>query len=108
MSARQQSLMFVKALKDCQNNSLELVRAFSLGRRNLLEKPLWKLDVTPILNYNIERRCFQENVNENHDARIEQLVRALILANETNNHHLCFWLVRSHAGDLCCGVGGTE
>jgi hypothetical protein len=47
-------------------------------------------------------------VNENHDARIEQLVRALILANETNNHHLCFWLVRSHAGDLCCGVGGTE
>jgi hypothetical protein len=61
-------------------------------------KKIWKQEVLPILNFHIERRLFRENANIRSES--ELLFQALLVAEETDNHHYRFWLVRKHVGHL--------
>jgi hypothetical protein len=57
--------------------------------------------VVPIFEFNRERRLFQENASWTSEGA--QLLRALLFAKTTNNHHFHFWLVRNYANRLCGG-----
>jgi hypothetical protein len=87
--------MFADALKHCKNNTLEKV---GLGFFEHSNVETYTLQVLPILQFNRERRRFQEN--ETGHTHAERLMCALEFAQTTDNHHLRFWLVRNHAGDL--------
>jgi hypothetical protein len=100
VSAQQLGEMLANALKEHQNNSLELLSIYH-GQAQVRNQM-----ITQIILFNSMRRRYQNTLNKDHSARNEQLVQALIAADETDNHHFCFWLVRNHAGDLCCGRGG--
>jgi hypothetical protein len=95
--------MFARALKKCKNTSLEVfVGTFSAGRSLLCDETVWNREVLPIFDFNRERRLYRETASSY--AEGEQLLRALLLAERTDNHHFRFWLVRNHAGDLRWGV----
>jgi hypothetical protein len=97
LSPRQMSEMFASALKDCQNSSLESVKTFFIGS-NCRYNEIWNREVIPILQFNRERRRFDENtMGRTHN---ERLTRALRMAKRTDNHHLLFWLVRNHTGNI--------
>jgi hypothetical protein len=94
--------MLATALIDCQKNSLEKIHMlaytiFACGRKNF-----WNQELAQILQFNRERRLFLENASSCSDGK--QLLQALVLAKNANNHHLRFWLVRNHAGDLSRGL----
>jgi hypothetical protein len=99
--------MFAKALQDCENKSLDLVKSFDYGNNhpsgyfNVCNHDFWKQTVLPILQFNYERRRFLASVVSCTDG--SHLVRALMHAEKINNYHLHFWLVRNHAGDLRVG-----
>jgi hypothetical protein len=88
------SELFADALKYCKNSSLENVTL----RCNFLEpdNKIWKREAAPILNFNHERRVYQEKLR----AEGQLLIRALVQAEKTDNHHLRYWLVRNHADSL--------
>jgi hypothetical protein len=92
-SLQEQCESFAMALKDCKNNTLE--RAYM----KLCKEDLWIREVAPILEFNIKRLCFQEIASGSSET--ERLMHALnMLAENTDNRHLCYWLVRNHAGAL--------
>jgi hypothetical protein len=101
--------LFARALTDSKNKSLEKVNVWSFdydhwnkeGCRDEEEeicKKIWKQKVLPILNFNSERRLFRENANSRSEG--DQLFQALLLAEETDNHHFRFWLVRNYVDRL--------
>jgi hypothetical protein len=99
--------LFVRALTDSKNKSLEKVRCFDFRGYNEerhfdeeeeICKKIWKQEVLPILNFNTERRLFRENANSRSED--EQLFQALLLAEETDNNHFRFWLVCNYVGRL--------
>jgi hypothetical protein len=109
VSSRQQLKIFAKALKEHQNSSLDRISCTFINRGLkgvYLPHKILKREVWPILELNRERRSFQVCASKNHGERVDQLIKALETANIRNDHHLCFWLVRNHAGDLCCGSRG--
>jgi hypothetical protein len=89
--------MFADALKDCQNNTLQHIPRLSLGG-DCISNEVWNQELAPILQFNREKKRFQENTNKN--THSERLARALEIAQNSDNHHLRYWLVRNHAGDL--------
>jgi hypothetical protein len=66
------------------------------------------LEVNSILHFNRTRLAYQVQAKGNSRQRTDQLLVALAHANFKDNHHLLYWLVRNHAGDLCCGIGGRK
>jgi hypothetical protein len=93
------SEMLANALKECKNSSLEgFEDVFSVGQYHSWGEESWDREVAPIFEFNRERRLFRENACSFSNG--EQLLRALVLADRTDNHHLRYWLVRDHAGDL--------
>jgi hypothetical protein len=102
VSAQQQSEMFVNALKECKNSSLEVfIGTFSVGQDKVCVVRLWNHEVIPIFDFNRERRRIREHASSFPGGGL--LLRALMIAETTNNHHLRFWVVRNYAGDLCQG-----
>jgi hypothetical protein len=88
--------MFADALKLCKNESLE--RFVCWRKLHSTTKDLWNQEVNPILLFNRERRCFKANVRSCTDGK--QLIRALMFAEATDNHHFRYCVVRNYAGDL--------
>jgi hypothetical protein len=96
--------MFSNALKECQNSTLECIRIFYVGLNDAFEEEIWTREVIPILEFNRVRRCFQENRGcLSHGERLGQ---ALDIAQDTDNHHLRFWVVRNNVCNFLCSVLG--
>jgi hypothetical protein len=105
LSPQELRYMFARTLKECKNSSLEVfVGNFVIGPTLSCDKKIWNREVVPIFEFNHEGRLFLENASS--FAEGEQLLRALVHAERTDNHHFRFWLVRNHAGDLRCGTIG--
>jgi hypothetical protein len=106
-SAHQLSTMFANALIDYHNNYIEGVGSFSVSGTPH-DTEIWNKTVMPILHFTRERRLFQKSSCGNRQKEYERLLQAIIAADETNNHHLCFWFVRNYAGELCCGMADAH
>jgi hypothetical protein len=132
---REVSKRFANALADCQNNTLEEV-LFVLNYTSLgTVHGSWRQDVNPMLQFNRDHRQFQncvsgldgkqmfmslvlstfpncqqareqEEASRRADGKL--LMQGLMHAEHTNNHHLRFWLVRNHAGNLQIPGSGGE
>jgi hypothetical protein len=93
-SPQEQCEAFAMALKDSKNSTLE-----SVDFMNLCSEISWIREVAPILKFNSERRRFEKFVSGCSEE--ERLLQAVtMLADNTNNRHLCYWLLRNHAGAL--------
>jgi hypothetical protein len=112
VSSLEQCTMFANALKEYQNNSLEcFIDTFRGGLmtcNNQCYEETLNREVIPIIDFNRERHLYHNRLSKNYRKQNVQLVQALTTANITDNQHLRFWLVRNHAGDLCCALGGDE
>jgi hypothetical protein len=98
-SPQELSEMFANALIACENTSLEVfVFTFSVDE-TVCDKTIWKREVTPIFEFNIQRRLFQESaISSSYDEAFNQSLE--LLDKERENHHLCYWLVRNYAWRL--------
>jgi hypothetical protein len=103
MSPKELNDMFANALKECKNNTLEHVNILQCNTESH-DDDIWNREVAPILDFNRERSMYQANASSCTDGK--QLLQTLMIAKNTDNHHLWFWLVRNHAGDL--RRGGSE
>jgi hypothetical protein len=100
VSPQELSESFASALKHCCNSSLESVPVFYCSGVTW-DNVIWNREVIPIFNFNQHRRLYKETLRTcSSEGHGKQLIRALLHAQDTNNHHFRFWLVRHHANAL--------
>jgi hypothetical protein len=103
LSSPEPCQILADAFKDSQNDSLERIvgSEYDNGEQIECEEEICDRDLNTIVEFNRERCCFVRRASGNCGKRNEQLVRALVAADASSNHHFCYWLVRNYVADLC-------